>query len=213
MSTSYYPIYLHLAGQRCVVIGGGPVAAQKASGLLEAGANVIVITEDPGPEVEALPVALERRDYRRGDLNGARLAVDTVGLPEVRAEARAEGVLLNVVDKPAECDFIAPAVVKRGALQLAISTAGESPFLAGALRARLQAEFGDEWSELTRLIGNVRRQLRRRGVPPEVQKRVYHELLESNVIDLLREGAVAAAHRQARAIARHGLTSARTASR
>ena len=183
---SYYPVFLDLRGQRCVVIDGGPAAAEKARGLREAGADVRVILAN---------------DYRRGDLAGARLAIDAGGDPaitaRVRQEADAEGVLLNVMDAPAQCDFIAPAVVKRGALQVAISTSGESPFLASALRRRLEGSLGEEWREFVRLVGEVRRDLRRRKVPLNEQTRIYQRLLDSNVLDLLREGAIAAAHREA----------------
>jgi precorrin-2 dehydrogenase / sirohydrochlorin ferrochelatase len=210
---SYYPVYLDLRGQRCAVIGGGAIAVQKARGLLEAGADVTVIASDPEPEFEAQPVTLVRRHYRPGDLEGFRLVIDTVGVQEARAEATARGILLNVVDKPAECDFIAPAVVRRGDLQLAVSTAGESPFLASALKAQLYEQFGDEWAELTHLMGNVRRQLRRRGVPLVDQKRVYDRLLRSNVLDLLRHGALATARRHARAIVRQALAETQTPAR
>jgi len=211
--SAYYPVFLDLAGQRCVVLGGNEAAAHKARGLVDAGADVTAIAADPCAALEELPVRLVRRQYQRGDLAGAHLAIDTIGIPEAREEASAEGVLLNVMDQPAQCDFIAPAVVKRGDLQLAISTAGESPFLAGAVRARLEADYGEEWAEMTRLLGSIRRRLRRRGVPLETQKRVYRDLLASNVLDLLREGAVAAARRQTSAVVRQTLATCRPLSR
>ena len=192
---TYYPVFLDLTGQRCAVIGDGPLAEQKAQALCEAGADVAMIAK-----------------FRPGDLEGMRLAIDTLGLPEVREEATARGILLNVVDRPAHCDFIAPAVVKRGSLQLAISTSGESPFLAAAVKARLHTEFGEEWSEFTRLVGNVRRQLRRRRISLDAQKQVYQALLDSTVPGLLREGAIAAARRHARAIVREALANAQAVS-
>jgi len=100
------------------------------------------------------------------------------------------------MDAPAACDFIAPAVVRRGSLQVAISTSGESPFLASALRRRLEAELGEEWRDFVRLVGEVRRDLRRRGVSAPDQARIYKRLLDSSILDLLRQGAVAAAQRE-----------------
>jgi siroheme synthase-like protein len=200
LSTPYYPVFLDLRGKRCVVIGGGPLAAQKALGLVQAGARVEVYAPEATPELLELPVAVFRRPYRKGDLAGARLAIDAGGDPlvtaAVRQEADEENVLLNVMDVPAACDFIAPAVVKRGPLQVAISTSGESPFLAAALRRRLEAELGEEWREFVRLVGEVRRDLRRRGVSVPDQTRLYERLLDSSILDLLRQGAVAAARRE-----------------
>jgi len=200
LSIPYYPVFLDLRGKRCVVIGGGPLAAQKALGLVQAEASVEVYAPEVVPELLESPVAVFRRPYRKGDLAGARLAIDAGGDPLVTAVARREadeqGVLLNVVDVPAACDFIAPAVVKRGPLQVAISTSGESPFLASALRRRLETELGEEWRELVELVGEVRRDLRRRRVPVVDQTRIYGRLLDSSILDLLREGAVAAARRE-----------------
>ncbi|MFI5268281.1 MAG: bifunctional precorrin-2 dehydrogenase/sirohydrochlorin ferrochelatase [Chloroflexota bacterium] len=197
---SYYPVFLDLRGKRCVVIGGGTLAAQKAVGLAQAGASVEVYAAEAVPELLDQPVALFRRPYRKGDLAGARLAIDAGGDPAVtaivRLEADEQGVLLNVMDVPAACDFIAPAVVKRGPLQVAISTSGESPFLASALRRRLEAELGEEWREFVKLVGEVRRDLRCRGVPLADQTRIYSRLLDSSVLELLRQGAVAAARRE-----------------
>jgi siroheme synthase-like protein len=202
----YYPVFLDLRGKRCVVFGGSPLAARKAAGLLEAGARVEVVAADPCPELLAMEVEIVRRGYRQGDLTGARLAIDAGGDASssalIRGEADAEGVLLNVMDVPAQCDFIAPAIVKRGPLQVAISTSGESPFLAASLRAQLEALLGEEWRELVTLVGGLRRDLRRRGVPLPEQTRIYQRLLDSRVLDLLREGAIAAAHLEAERVVR-----------
>ena len=99
----YYPVFLDLAGQPCIVIGDGTFATEKAAGLREAGALVRVISS---------------RDYRRGGLHGARLVVDASEDLEVNRqtweEAEKAGILINVVDRPAQCRFIAPAIVRRG---------------------------------------------------------------------------------------------------
>ena len=193
----YFPAFLDLRGQRCVVLGGGAEAAEKAAGLLEAGAGVTVIAPDPADELEDLAGAqgldLQRRPYRRGDLRGARLAVDATGDEATNAaswdEAEEEGVLHNVVDRPERCRFIYPAVVRRDPLLVAISTSGESPFLAGALRAYLERLLGNEWSPFTELVGRTRRALRARLVSPRQQQRVYRALFASPARRLLREGA------------------------
>jgi uroporphyrin-III C-methyltransferase/precorrin-2 dehydrogenase/sirohydrochlorin ferrochelatase len=189
----YYPVFLDLAGQRCVVLGDGKFAAEKAASLREAGADVQVIAN---------------RDYRPGALAGARLVVDASEDASINRqsweEAEREGILINVVDRPEQCRFIAPAIVRRDPLLIAISTSGESPFLASALRARLERWLGREWGPFTALVGRIRRELRERSVPLANQTRVYKRLLASDVRALLRSGDVAAAQHAAAAIAHTG---------
>jgi uroporphyrin-III C-methyltransferase / precorrin-2 dehydrogenase / sirohydrochlorin ferrochelatase len=187
----YYPVFVDLAGQRCVVIGDGKFAAEKVAGLREAGAEVRAIAS---------------RDYRPGALAGARLVIDASDDPKINrqswAEAEAAGILINIVDRPAQCRFIAPAIVNRDPLLIAISTSGESPFLASALRARLERWFGREWGPFTALVGRVRRDLRERAVPLGEQTRIYRRLLTSELRDLLRARESAAAQRIAATLSR-----------
>lgn len=194
-STRYYPVFIDLKGQAAVVFGGGPLAAEKAAGLAGAGARVTVFTAAPGPELSELvasgSVGLVPRDPRAGDLAGARIAIDASDDATINrrswAEAERLGVLINVVDRPAQCRFIAPAVVRRGPLQIAISTSGESPYLASALRRRLELLLGEEWGPFVKLVGAIRRRLRAGGVSIAEQTPVYRRLLGSPVRRLLRE--------------------------
>ena len=177
---SHYPVFLDLRGRSCVVIGDSHLATEKADGLRAAGA---VVTH-------------HRRSFESGDLAGAHLAVDASGdAPAQRAarlEADRERVLLNVVDVASECDWIAPAVVRRGPLQIAVSTSGESPFLAATLRRRLEREFGTEWAPFTALMGGLRRRLRRHGVTMERQQRTYQRLLRSDALRMLADSPASA---------------------
>ena len=186
----YYPVFLDLAGQLCIVLGEGKFAVEKAAALREAGANVRVIPS---------------RDYRPGALAGARLVVDASEDPEVNRqswdEAEGAGILINVVDRPAQCRFIAPAIVRRDPLLIAISTEGESPFLASALRAQIERWLGAEWGPFVSLVGGVRRRLREARVPLSKQTRVYRQLLNSDVRALLGRGRSADANRLAEGIA------------
>ncbi|HEY8864187.1 MAG TPA: uroporphyrinogen-III C-methyltransferase [Candidatus Dormibacteraeota bacterium] len=186
----YYPVFLDLAGQLCIVLGDGKFAVEKAAALREAGANVRVISS---------------RDYRPGVLAGARLVVDASEDLEINRqswqEAEAAGILINVVDRPAQCRFIAPAIVRRDPLLVAISTSGESPFLASALRARIERWLGPEWGPFVSLVGGVRRRLREARVPLSKQTRVYRQLLNSEVRSLLGRGRAAEANRLAEGIA------------
>ena len=173
----YYPVFLDLAGQSCIVLGDGKFAAEKAAALREAGAHVRVIRSC---------------DCRPGVLSGARLVVDASENAEINRqswqEAEAAGILINVVDRPAQCRFIAPAIVRRDPLLIAISTSGESPFLASAVRARIERWLGREWGPFTGLVGRVRRRMRERGVPIDEQTKVYRRLLRSDVREFLRSG-------------------------
>ena len=182
----YYPLFLDLAGEPCIVLGDGAFAAEKAAALRESGAEVRVI---------------RNRDYRPGVLAGARLVVDASEDEAINRqsweEAEGAGILINVVDRPERCRFIAPAIVRRDPLLIAISTSGESPFLASTLRARLERWLGKEWGPFTALVGRIRSELRERGVPIAEQTRIYKRLLTSDVRGLLRAGDVAAANRAA----------------
>ena len=186
----YYPVFLDLAGQPCTVLGDGKFAVEKAAALTEAGANVTMIPA---------------REYRPGILTGARLVVDASEDPEVNRqswdEAEKAGILINVVDRPEQCRFIAPAIVRRDPLLVAISTSGESPFLASMLRARIERWLGHEWGPFVALVGDVRRRLRRQGLPISEQTRVYRRLLNSDVRSLIRGRKTAQANRLAAQIA------------
>jgi uroporphyrin-III C-methyltransferase/precorrin-2 dehydrogenase/sirohydrochlorin ferrochelatase len=172
----YYPVFLDLQERRCVVLGDTALADEKALGLRSSGATVVHL----------------RRPFQAGDLVGAYLAIDASDDPDAQREARAEAdrerVLLNVADVTHQCDWIAPALVKRGPLQIAISTSGESPFLARALRERIETMIGEEWGPFTQLMGRMRRRLRRAGVPGDAQHRAYRRLLRSHASAMLRDG-------------------------
>ena len=183
-----YPVFLDLRGRRCVVLGEGTLAADKAAGLRAAGAEV----------------THHARAFLPGDLAGAYLAVEASGDSAAQEAARLaadrEHVLLNVVDVASRCDWIAPAVVRRGPLQVAISTSGESPFLASTLRERLERLLGEEWGPFTALMGRLRRNLRRHGVDMERQQRAYRQLLRSDALRCLAGSDGSAADASAMAI-------------
>ena len=192
MPRPYFPVYLDLAGRRCVVLGDTALAREKVEGLERAGADVV----------------WHRRPHQAGDLGDAWLAIDASGdldgNARADAEAQREKVLLNVVDVTDRCDWIAPAIVRRGPLQIAISTAGESPFLASTMRARLERWIGEEWGPFTELVGRVRRRLRSRGVPLDEQTQIYRRLLRPELRELLTSGELGEAEALAAAIESSG---------
>jgi precorrin-2 dehydrogenase/sirohydrochlorin ferrochelatase len=188
-----YPIVLNLSGRRAVVVGGGEVALRKARTLADAGAHVRVVapklvagfTEDGRFECLAAR-------YERHYLEGARVAVaatdDEAVNRQVARDARAAGVLVNVVDRPELCDFIVPAQVRRGDLVVAVSTGGAAPSLARRLRERLEKEFGPEYATYLAVLREVREDLKRRNLAPEVRRRLFERLTEDDLLAAAHQG-------------------------
>lgn len=156
-----YPIFLNLSGRRCVVVGGGEVASRKAWNLFQAGAEVVVISPELNTELESIAAELHRRAYREGDLDGAYLVFAATDVREVNAavarEARERGIMVNVADEPSEGNFSLPSILRRGRLQVAVSTGGASPALARSIRRELEGVFGPEWADLVRRVGEARK--------------------------------------------------------
>ncbi len=159
--TVLYPIFLNLDGKRCVVVGGGAVANRKARKLLQARAEVVAISPEVKPELESVATEVHRRPYREGDLEGASLVFAATNRREVNAavtrEACGRGIPVNVADEPSEGDFALPSVLRRGQLQVAVSTGGASPTLARRVRNELESAFGSEWAGVVEALGRARR--------------------------------------------------------
>ena len=198
---AYYPVYLSLAERLVVVIGGGSIAERKVAGLLPSGARVRVVALELTPELARLAGSGEiehrARDYRPGDLEGAFLALAEPG-GAVRdeafsTEAEARGIFANVEDVVECCSFIAPSIVRRGDLVIAISTSGRAPALAVRLRQRLEQELGPEYGALLELAGRLRRPLARAVPEFEERRRRWYELVDSEVLALFRAGRTAEA--------------------
>lgn len=191
--------------RRAVVVGGGHVAARKVGDLLEAGAQVTIISPDLAPELQALAqtsrVTIIDRSYREGDLTGAFLVIAATGDPDVNQgvwrEAEWNGCLVNVVDDPAHCNFILPAVVRRGEVTVTVSTGGNSPALSRRLRERLEAVIGPEYGELANLLAELRPQLRLRHEEQKERRRVAFRLVDSDLIDTIRQQGMEAARARA----------------
>lgn len=193
-----YPIFLvGLAARECVVVGGDAEAERKVEGLLECDAAVRVVAADLAPGLRRLAAAgrltWEPRPYRRGDLARAALVIVTDrGDPErVRQaweEAAERGIPINTVDDVEHCSFIAGSVVRRGALTVAVSTAGAAPALAVRLRERLERELGPELGEFLDLAAELREELARRVPVFGARREAWYRLVDSDVLDLLRAG-------------------------
>lgn len=159
-----HPIFVDLTGQPVVVFGGGTVAERKIEILIQSGARVRVVSPELTDLVarwaETGRIDVERRGYQAGDLAGARLAYaatsDARVNEAIRDEARREGIWLNVVDQPGLCDFITPALVRRGDLTIAVSTNGRVPGLSKQIRQELEQRYGPEYADTVERLGEER---------------------------------------------------------
>jgi precorrin-2 dehydrogenase/sirohydrochlorin ferrochelatase len=186
---SLFPIFLKLTARPCIVIGAGTLAESKIESLQTANARVTVIAPAATARIAALAEAGEitwhQRSYTSGDLAGSFLVVAATNDPAVNravfAEAEAAGILINAVDDPPFCDFYFPSVVRRGDLQIAISTAGQSPALAQRLRKEINAllplDAGDWLAEL----GNLRREVLALEPLNESRRELLHQLAAREV--------------------------------
>ena len=171
----HYPIFVEMTGRPCVVIGGGPVAERKVAALLEVGASVTIVSPSLSAPLETLAKAGKvrhvGRDYAPGDLAGHQFAFIGAGDGEVNAaaarEGRERGVWVNAADDPARCDFILPAVIRRGQLVVAVATGGTSPALTRAIREELETYFTEEYATLADIVAEVRRELRQHAPAPD----------------------------------------------
>ncbi|MFQ5329574.1 MAG: bifunctional precorrin-2 dehydrogenase/sirohydrochlorin ferrochelatase [Thermodesulfobacteriota bacterium] len=195
---AYHPIFLDIEGKPSIVIGGGAVAERKISSLLDGGAVVTVVSPDVTAGIEAFyrsgRITLHRRPYQDGDLKGHLLAYSATNRREVnravREEAERAGVLLNVVDDPALCDFITPAVVRRGSLLVAVSTSGRSPAIARKIRGELEALFGEEYAPFLELVGAIRMKLLKKNMDSVIFNGLYAGVMDSPLLEWLRDGKV-----------------------
>jgi precorrin-2 dehydrogenase/sirohydrochlorin ferrochelatase len=186
---SLFPMFLKLTARPAVVVGAGTIAEGKIESLLQAEARVTVIAPEALPRVrewaESGEIAWVQREYREGDLAGAFLAVAATATAAVNravfAEATERGVLVNAVDDPPFCDFYFPSIVKRGELQIAISTAGESPALAQRLRKEINAALPLDLGEWLMELGRLRREVTAVEPIGEPRKQLLHELAQREV--------------------------------
>lgn len=201
----YFPVFLDLRGRRCVVVGDGAAAEQKVRELLVAGARVVMVARQPGEAMEVLSrgskrLRLRRRAYRNGDLAGAFLAIAAAQGDDLREavwqEAERRGLPLNSVDDPWRSSWIAGSVVRRGDLAVAISTAGRAPALAVRLRQWLEGVLGEHHARFLELAGTVRAPLAARRPSFEERRDLWYRLVDSDVLDLLRQGDEPAARRR-----------------
>jgi siroheme synthase-like protein len=208
-SISYYPVFLNLKGKRCIVAGGGQVALRKVQSLLDCGADIQVISSRVCAGLTSLngggKLSVTRKKYEKGDLCGACAVIAATGdhslNRRIAHEARENRVLVNVVDDPANCDFIVPSILRRGDIAIAVSTGGKSPALARKLRSRLEREFGEEYSALAELISEARAELKTGGI--KIPAEQWQEAIDlDSMTSLIKKGLSG----QAKALLKQKLT-------
>jgi siroheme synthase-like protein len=199
----YYPVFLDVADKPVVVVGGGHVALQKVGNLVDAGAQVTLVSPGLIPELQEYvsdgKVMHIKREYADGDMEGyflAFVATDDGAINKVVAdEARSRRVWVNAVDDVPNCDFIMPGIVRQGELIIAISTSGLSPAMARKVREDIQQFLGEDDAALLDLAGEVRRELNEQGVQVRNCDRcdrnhldVWNAALDAEVKKLVAEG-------------------------
>jgi precorrin-2 dehydrogenase/sirohydrochlorin ferrochelatase len=207
-----YPLFLDLTKRKCVVVGGGVVAARKVRGLLRCGAPVTVIAPEVSKRIAELArkrrIVLKRRKFRSADLRGASLAVgatDDATLNEkIAKQGRSQGALVNIVDQPELCDFFLPAVLIRGRLQIAVSTGGGSPYCARLIRDELYERYNKGYGEFVEEMARIRETVIA-AVPRSVRARVFGKMAGADIISLFVCGKRREAKRKMRRIVREAL--------
>ncbi len=195
-SSSLYPVNLDIGGKRCLVIGGGPVAARKVKALLLCGGVVQIISPQACESITRLAEEGEidwtQRAYRTGDVKDAFLVFAATDDPDVQTQvaedAAVHHVLLNSADDPELSDFHVPAKIRRRDFVIAVSTGGGSPALALLLKAQLAQEYGEEYGVLVELMARIRRQVIRGTSVAEENRSLFQLILELPVLDCIKNG-------------------------
>jgi precorrin-2 dehydrogenase/sirohydrochlorin ferrochelatase len=203
-----FPIFLDLRGLACLVVGGGPVGARRAGGLAAAGARVRMVAPEFGAAARALArrgsVRLERRAFRVSDLRGCVLAIAATGDARVDGAiaraARRRRIPCNVPGDPERGTFTVPAVVRRGALVLAVSTGGASPTLARRMAQDLARRAASARGPILRILRAARRELRLRVQDPAARRRALRRLARAPLEALAGAGRIAEARARARSV-------------
>jgi precorrin-2 dehydrogenase/sirohydrochlorin ferrochelatase len=200
----YYPVYLDVRELPCVVVGGGPVAERKTLSLLEAGANVTVVSPALTAKLQELSgsgkIRYLRKPFEEKDLSGAFVVVAATDSPEINSAVgrlcRGKNILVNVAAPPEESSFIVPSVVERGDLVIAVSTGGASPSLSRKVRQELEERYGPEYEVLLKKLAIARKRLIEE-VPDETRRRLaLQAIVESDIIDLLKQNRTQEADRR-----------------
>lgn len=192
----YYPIFLDVENRDVLIVGGGNVCARKAETMLRYGARVTIVSPEFTEEIEewarAGTVAIRRKPYEERDLDGASIVIASTDVQrvneQVAADCRERRIPVNVVDVTPLCEFIVPAIVESGTIQIAVSTGGKSPALARTLKEDLQRLVGAEYSDVNEALGSLRESAKRVLPTDTDRKRFFDGILAKGILGMLREG-------------------------
>ena len=190
---SYYPVFLQLENKIALVVGGGKVAQRKVETLLRYGASIHIVskvlTDKLKQLIEINKVRLLGEEMREEFLDGVFIVIAATDDKELNSKvsesARKRGLLVNAVDQPADCNFIVPSIVRKGALSIAISTSGMSPALAKKIRKELDGQFGNEYETFLNVMGSLRKEVLAMGLSQEENSRIFHEIVDGGIIEAL----------------------------
>src|SRR5882757_675927 len=192
----YYPIYLDIEDRAVLIVGGGTVCARKAETMMRYGARVTIVSPEITDEIAEWEregvLSVHRKLYMEQDLEGASIVIASTDDPCVNArvarDCRRRRIPVNVVDVTHLCEFIVPAIIEKGSIQIAISTGGKSPALARTLKEDLQRTIGPEYAEVNDLLGTLRKSAKK-VLPTDIdRKRFFDGIIAAGLLDLLREG-------------------------
>jgi siroheme synthase-like protein len=196
MSFDYMPISVSLNGKECLIVGGGTIALRQLENLSEYDTRITLVAPEIHPQIEHLAqkngMKLEKREYRAPEAGAYNLVIAATNDPTlnetVYEDARGSGALVNVVDDPAHCDFIFPAVLRRDCMTTAISTDGKAPFMSGQVRALLEDLFPKHWARLMRMAARFRTMVRERwGDDSVVKQACYTRFLAADWTTMFAE--------------------------
>jgi precorrin-2 dehydrogenase/sirohydrochlorin ferrochelatase len=192
----YYPIFLDVEDREVVIIGGGAVCERKAETMMKYGARVTVVAPEFTPQITAWAsagrLAIRRKQYDAADLDGASIVIastdDERVNERVARDCRERKIPVNVVDVTHLCEFIVPAIVEQGSIQLAVSTGGKSPALARTLKEDLQKFVGPEYAEINDLLGTLRPSAKKVLPTDTDRKHFFDSILARGVVEMVRQG-------------------------
>ena len=187
-----FPMYVKLSGHSVLVVGAGKAAESKIEGLLDTGAQIRVVALEATSRVQnwakSNVIGFEQRAFVASDLDGIFLVIVATSSSAVNRAifraAESRSILCNVVDVPELCDFFYPAVLRRGDLQIAISTAGQSPCLAQSIRQKLEKQFGPRFGEWVAELGETRREVLRSHLEPEEKRFLLQSFASRNALEV-----------------------------
>jgi precorrin-2 dehydrogenase/sirohydrochlorin ferrochelatase len=191
----YYPVHLDINNRNALVVGGGGVGTRKVRTLLACGARVTVVSLETSRQLRDLAasgqIVLKERSYQSDDLSGMFLVIGATNDEQLNRQISNDAdrlnTLCNIADRPEVCNFILPSIVHRDDLVITISTSGKSPALAKKLRKALEIQFGEEYGTLLQLMGAIRKKLLRQAHEPEAHKPLFEQLLNSDLIGMIRK--------------------------